>query len=308
MSSSGRPRYPDILTPRQCEVLDLIREGLTNEQIAERLGITLDGAKFHVSEILGRLGLSSREEATRWQPEGRRPWWASALALLGWPLRRLAWPLWVRAAGAAIVATAIAGVAVLVWGVIVTREPMETGQPTAQPRPTAPGTATADTSGWKVYRDEENGFEFRYPPDARLSDKDEVEDSWVQGRLARMDFPVAPGTNLAEKYVLVTARDRSPEQCSSPTNDGFEPGVIETATVRLSGLQFRREARDGVATGNLYQSVSYSTGNEGLCVSLSFVLHSTSPGNYPTPPPEFDEGKESQVFEQVASTFRWASR
>ena len=91
-------------------------------------------------------------------------------------------------------------------------------------------------------------------------------------------------------------------------NDGFEPEVIETATVRLNGLEFRREARYGVATGHLYQSVSYSTSNEGLCVSLSFILHSTSRGNYPTPPPEFDDGKESQVFEPVTSTFRWASR
>src|SRR3989304_3856281 len=109
MSSSGRPRYPDILTPRQWEVLELLREGLTNEQIADRLGISLDGAKFHVSEILGRLGLSSREAAAVWRPEERRPWWASGLALLGWPVRRLAWPLWARAAGAGGGGAAVCG-------------------------------------------------------------------------------------------------------------------------------------------------------------------------------------------------------
>jgi DNA-binding CsgD family transcriptional regulator len=65
----GRPRYPDVLTPRQFEVLELVREGLTNPQIAERLGISRDGAKWHVKEILWKLDVPSREEAARWRRE-----------------------------------------------------------------------------------------------------------------------------------------------------------------------------------------------------------------------------------------------
>jgi Tol biopolymer transport system component/DNA-binding CsgD family transcriptional regulator len=79
----GRPKHPDILTPRQWQVLELLRQGLSNEQIASRLGLTLDGAKYHVSEILTKLGLSSREEAARWRPEGERRRLA-ALAPLAW--------------------------------------------------------------------------------------------------------------------------------------------------------------------------------------------------------------------------------
>ena len=70
MRRRGRPPYPDILTPRQWQVLRLIREGLSNEQIALRLGISTDGVKFHVSEILGKLGVSNRNEAARWLTEG----------------------------------------------------------------------------------------------------------------------------------------------------------------------------------------------------------------------------------------------
>lgn len=62
----GRPPHPDVLTPRQWEVLELVREGRTNPQIARELGISPDGAKFHVSEIITKLGVTSREEAAGW--------------------------------------------------------------------------------------------------------------------------------------------------------------------------------------------------------------------------------------------------
>lgn len=62
----GRPPHPDILTPRQWQVLEHVREGMTNEQIARRLGISRDGAKFHVSEIITKLGVRSRREAATW--------------------------------------------------------------------------------------------------------------------------------------------------------------------------------------------------------------------------------------------------
>ena len=69
MNRRGRPPYPDVLTPRQQEVLELLRERLTNAEIARELGISQDGAKWHVSEIIGRLGVTTREEAAQWQPD-----------------------------------------------------------------------------------------------------------------------------------------------------------------------------------------------------------------------------------------------
>jgi DNA-binding CsgD family transcriptional regulator len=70
----GRPAYPDLLTPREWEVLALIREGLTNEQIAARLGVSERGARYHVSEILSKLGLKSRDEAAAWTQEPTPKW------------------------------------------------------------------------------------------------------------------------------------------------------------------------------------------------------------------------------------------
>ena len=51
------------LTAREREVLALMVEGLNNPAIAERLTISRSTARAHVSNILGKLGLSNRAEA-----------------------------------------------------------------------------------------------------------------------------------------------------------------------------------------------------------------------------------------------------
>jgi DNA-binding CsgD family transcriptional regulator len=57
-----RRHDPDALTAREREVLGFLRLGLTNDEIASRLSISLDGAKYHVSQILSKLGVATREE------------------------------------------------------------------------------------------------------------------------------------------------------------------------------------------------------------------------------------------------------
>jgi DNA-binding CsgD family transcriptional regulator/WD40 repeat protein len=105
----GRPKHDDILTPREWQVLDLLREGLTNEQIASRLGVSESGARYHVSEILSKLGVGSREQAAAWGASAsqRRP-------LLGIGLALAARKLTIVKAGLATAAVAgVAGLTVL---------------------------------------------------------------------------------------------------------------------------------------------------------------------------------------------------
>ena len=51
------------LTEREREVLSLMVQGLSNQQIAEKLIVSLSTAKFHVSSILSKLAAASRTEA-----------------------------------------------------------------------------------------------------------------------------------------------------------------------------------------------------------------------------------------------------
>ena len=62
--AATRPPAPAYdLTPREQDVLELMVKGMSNPEIADRLVIGRATAKFHVSNILSKLGVSSRTEA-----------------------------------------------------------------------------------------------------------------------------------------------------------------------------------------------------------------------------------------------------
>ena len=51
------------LTPRELEVLGLMKQGLSNRQIAQDLAISLGTVKNHVEHIIAKLGVSDRTQA-----------------------------------------------------------------------------------------------------------------------------------------------------------------------------------------------------------------------------------------------------
>jgi DNA-binding CsgD family transcriptional regulator/catechol 2,3-dioxygenase-like lactoylglutathione lyase family enzyme len=63
---AGRPPHDDQLTPAEWAVVEFVRHGLTNRQIAARRRVSPDAVKFHVGNALGKLGLATRAELRRW--------------------------------------------------------------------------------------------------------------------------------------------------------------------------------------------------------------------------------------------------
>ena len=59
------PDLVEPLTVREQEVLEQMADGLSNRQIAHALGISEHTVKFHVSAILGKLGVATRSAAIR---------------------------------------------------------------------------------------------------------------------------------------------------------------------------------------------------------------------------------------------------
>lgn len=62
-SGNGAERVDAPLSPQQLAILKFIAQGLSNREIAERLGLSENTVKGHVAEILHRLGVKNRVEA-----------------------------------------------------------------------------------------------------------------------------------------------------------------------------------------------------------------------------------------------------
>lgn len=56
----------DVLTERELSILRLVAEGRSNLDIANRLFVTEQTVKFHLSNIYRKLGVANRTEATRY--------------------------------------------------------------------------------------------------------------------------------------------------------------------------------------------------------------------------------------------------
>src|SRR5205809_1010542 len=84
----GRPPHADVLTPAEWRVVEAVRHGMSNPQIARRQGVSPDAVKYHVANALLKLGLPSRAELKRWDGirresalKGRRPDMSAELKL-----------------------------------------------------------------------------------------------------------------------------------------------------------------------------------------------------------------------------------
>lgn len=72
IKAATQPAKPDEgLTNRELEILRLMVDGLSNPDIAKRLFVSRSTVKFHVSNILMKLGASSRTEAVSMAIHGK---------------------------------------------------------------------------------------------------------------------------------------------------------------------------------------------------------------------------------------------
>jgi DNA-binding NarL/FixJ family response regulator len=56
---------PDLLTPREADVLELLQEGRTNAQIAHALSVGIETVRTHARNIYRKLGVASRRDLAR---------------------------------------------------------------------------------------------------------------------------------------------------------------------------------------------------------------------------------------------------
>jgi DNA-binding CsgD family transcriptional regulator len=84
MSTTGQTSRNDALAPvltvREREVLELVRAGHTNSEVAERLGITRDAVRYHLKELHSKLQTDGERELLRRSAATRMVGWIG----LGW--------------------------------------------------------------------------------------------------------------------------------------------------------------------------------------------------------------------------------
>jgi DNA-binding CsgD family transcriptional regulator len=97
----GRPPHPGDVTPAEARVLELIREGLPNAEIAIRLGISINTVRYHVSNLLAKSGTKDREELRDWRP----PRGAGGFGLLGYTAWLAKPGVWAGAVAATVALT-----------------------------------------------------------------------------------------------------------------------------------------------------------------------------------------------------------
>ena len=62
----GEPDSSGSLSPREKEVLNLVSEGLTNKEVADRLYISENTVQYHMKNILDKLRLRNRSQVIAW--------------------------------------------------------------------------------------------------------------------------------------------------------------------------------------------------------------------------------------------------
>ena len=58
-----QPLLPDCISPREREVLHLLAQGCSNQEISEALVVTVETVKRHVSSLLSKLEVDNRTQA-----------------------------------------------------------------------------------------------------------------------------------------------------------------------------------------------------------------------------------------------------
>ncbi len=171
--------------------------------------------------------------------------------------------------------------------------PTETAVATGTPVPASTPAAHAD---WLSYHDDLGGFTILYPPTWDHSD--------TGGYPAVFRTQVPPGTTLGEKAMWINVI-KGVADCTNPNAGGSVEMAPPEHVTAADGIPFIKESGADAGAGQRYATTSYSTLKGTICVTITFILHSSNPGMYSTPPPDYDPVAESQVFSEMLNTFKF---
>jgi len=193
-------------------------------------------------------------------------------------------------------------IAVIVLLTIFIRSKLLLNQKTQSPTQIAfqPTTTSIELSGWKTYRNEKYGFEFKYPKESEILKETEKED-YIS---VSIRLPFNEGTVLREKKLIIIAKKATWKECSNLL-EVYPLNITKGKTVYINNIKFKQEKGFECAMNQCYYFTSYLTTRGDQCFSLNFVFTIANPEVFEFPPPNFDPTEESKVFNKILSTFKF---
>lgn len=146
------------------------------------------------------------------------------------------------------------------------------------------------TANWKTYRNEEYGFEIKYPKDANIRESN---------ALLTVNLPFTSRTNLREKTFSMWVEPKTSQFCINARDSAYNPVIIT-----IGGVEFLKGIDTTGGTETTARTLYYSTIKEDNCYIPIFSL---AADKY-TSLPSFNLNQESEIFNQMLSTFKFLER
>ena len=158
-----------------------------------------------------------------------------------------------------------------------------------------------------MYRDPQYAFSIYYPSTALLTSDN------IGGFLPLTQSPVIgfslnsdmfQGTNLGEAgvYIGATTSPGIVSSCVSPSSSAGE--TTATSSISIGGSQFSEFDSTGVGAGNIYEEKAFRTVENGACLEIVELLHSSQIANYPAGSVvAYDHAKFSGILDAMVGTF-----
>lgn len=172
-----------------------------------------------------------------------------------------------------------------------------------------------DTSSWQKDDRKDAAISLSYPIDFSVNDIYNAEPSmdWrmnaggINGtKVLTLTIPKAfqPQSNFGEATLTIGKSKNAKAIADCLKADASTGEIAAPTTMNIDGVDFFVTHSSDAGAGNIYESASYRTVQNGSCYAIEYTMHSSQLGNYPESYKlhQFDKVAVEGVLEKIVGT------